>query len=181
MNKEQLEEFYTKVDPWGFESNKDDDTRKQIILDTIAKYGKSFKKALDVGAGEGFITKDLPAKEIYAYEISDKACDRFPENVKRVQKLGKNKYDLIIATGVLYKEYEHEALNKLIKDHACGIVLTSNIKSLELNTLPEDKKVEEFEFPYREYTQHLVVYNFEDVSTPQPRKRKTKSTPKRSK
>jgi hypothetical protein len=153
QSKEILEQFYESIDPWGYQSNQDDFIRKDNILAEIK--GK-FKRALDIGAGEGWITQDLPAKEIYALEISDNASKRLPSNVTRITELD-GKYDLIIATGVLYKEYDYEELNRIINEHASGIVVTCNIKPLEINkiTLP---LIKEFDFPYREYVEHLAIY-----------------------
>ncbi len=169
MNKqteEQLNEFYTTPDPWGYQTHPDDTMRKQAILGTLAKYGE-FDKGLDLGAGEGWITADLPAKVKCGYELSDVAASRFPKGVKRVKKLS-GKYDLIVACGVLYKEYEVEALLEAIKKHAGRIVLTCNIEGLEVNTL-DFKVLEEFTFPYREYVEHLVIY--EVPTAPQRGKR----------
>lgn len=129
--------------------------RKEKILSHLKK---KYKRALDIGAGEGFITKDLPAKEIYAYEISDNASERLPKNVKRILKPD-GKYDLIIATGVLYPQYNAKEILDIIKTHASGTILLSNIADWEV------KDVEELgvpllveEYPYREYTQRLRIY-----------------------
>lgn len=159
QSKQELEDWYNTPDPWGYYSNEHDQRRKDIILDIAKQHGKTYKKALDIGAGEGFITKDLPAKTIHAIEISDEAAKRLPSSVKRVDK-PQGFYDLIICTGVLYKQYNYKQITDWIKNHASGIVITSNIKSWEINELPVDKQIEELEFPYREYTQKLRVYKW---------------------
>lgn len=211
MNKQELEKFYTKQDPWGFKTHPDDKMRRDKIIDALKEFKGGFKRALDLGAGEGFITEKLPAEEIHAYEISDTACNRLPKNVKRVTKI-EGKYDLIIATGVLYQQYDYKSLIDIILKHANGLVLTCHIKNLEVNTLPKDKMCYNEEFKYREYTQNLVGYSFQErepikigmddpndarkplkvkkpiikkkkdvLSTTQPKKRTKKSVIKRSK
>ncbi len=154
----ELEKWYSTPDPWGYESNQDDIKRKNIILSKLNKY----KRALDIGCGEGWITKDLPAKEIYGIEEADLAAERLPKNIKRIDEPN-GKYDLIIATGVLYKQYDYEKMTNWIIKHANGLVLTSNIKSWEINKLPQDKQIHEEEFKYREYTQKLRIYDFSDT------------------
>lgn len=157
QNKQQLEKFYIKKDPWGYKTNPEDLKRKNIILKNIQG---QFKKVLDLGAGEGFITQDLPAKEIYGYEISDTASSRFPKNVKLIKDeyLKDEKFDLVIATGVLYKQYDYMKFLDLIMKHAIGLVLTCNIKNQEINDLPFLFK--EFDFTYRTFVERLVLFDF---------------------
>lgn len=158
QTKEQLEQFYKQADPWGFKVNDWDEVRKRKIIQVAEEYGP-FKKALDVGAGEGWITEGLPADELYGYEISDEAAERFPKNVKRFNDEGRKKFDLIVACGVFYEQYDHEAMKDLIKRRLAkgGKLITSNIKSWEL---PIDglEQIFEEEYQYREFTQKLRVY-----------------------
>ena len=160
QSKEELENWYETPDPWDYENTHDDFERKVRILGSL--HGR-FKRALDIGAGEGFITRDLPADEVFAYEISDNASTRLPEGIKRVLE-PEGKYDLIIACGVLYPQYDFDMMLDLIRKHASGIVLTCNIKNWEINDLDRSKIIHEEVFQYREYTEHLVVYNFETTS-----------------
>jgi hypothetical protein len=165
QTKEQLETFYQNPDPWGYQSNSEDWKRRDILVAVCEKYG-TYDTALDVGAGEGWLSQYLPAKTVYGYEISDTASSRSPSNVTR-ETNPSGVYDLITACGVLYVEYEAEALKELIEKHAGKIVVTINIKNLE--TVKLDLPIlEEFDFPYRDYIEHVVVYG---VPTPQPRKR----------
>lgn len=157
QSKQELDTWYSKQDPWSYKDNPHDIRRKEIILSHLKG---EYKRALDIGAGEGWLTKDLPAKEIHGIEVSDVAASRFPENVKRVHK-PEGKYDLIIATGVFYDQYDYKQMHQWILDHASGLVLTSNIKSWE-RPLPK-KPFFEDEYEYRDYTQHLIF----EVSTNQ--------------
>ena len=82
---EELESQYNNLDPWQYETNPDDIYRKKFYLTVLSDLNSdNWKRALDIGAGEGFITRDLPADEIHAIESSDQAASRLPENVKRV-------------------------------------------------------------------------------------------------
>lgn len=160
QSKQDLEDFYNAEDPWGYKTNKDDEHRKKMILDVLSPHAP-FKRALDIGCGEGFITQDLPAKEIEGIEISDNAAKRLPDNVKRVVN-PEGLYDLIICTGMLYEQYDHHSFLSWIKSHIRkgGIVLTCNIKDWEINTLPSENQIHEVEFDYRTYTQKLRVYRW---------------------
>lgn len=155
QSKDDLEEFYSKSDPWGYETTADDFIRKQKILDALS-FHAPFKRALDIGCGEGFITQDLPAKEIHGIELSDKAAKRLPKTIKRVKE-PQGEYDLILATGILYAQYDYAKFINWINDHAKGIVLTCNIESWEVGKV-DRREVHTYEFPYRTYTQVLRVF-----------------------
>lgn len=172
MTKEQLEKWHETPDAWGYKTNADDEKRKQIILEHL----KPAKRALDIGAGEGWITKDLPAENIEAIELSDNAASRFPENIKRITE-PEGDYDLITACGVMYTEYDNDLFHKWILDHASGQVLTCNIKGLEINHLPDP--IFEMEFPYREYIEVLRIYDFA-ITPPDREPAPSKSKPKRA-
>tara|TARA_B100002019_G_C21244301_1_gene587432 strand:- start:1263 stop:1778 length:516 start_codon:yes stop_codon:yes gene_type:complete len=164
--KQKLEKFYEKQDPWGFETHPDDAKRKEIIIEKAIHFCKKrmgkkvYDKALELGAGEGWITKDLPAKNVYGYEISDVAKSRWPSNVMEFDE--KIKYDLIIAPGVLYPQYDYMSFIDLIKKHSCGIVITINILNWEIN--PLTGQIYDLEFPYREYIEKFRVYDYSSRS-----------------
>ena len=71
------------------------------------------------------------------------------------------KYDLIIATGVFYPQYNyHQIINWIREAHAPGgIVLTSNIKEWERDLDRIGKPDFETTFQYRTYTQHLCIFS----------------------
>lgn len=158
QSKQDLDTWYNAEDPWGYKTDPEDAYRKKQILDALNPHAP-FKRALDIGAGEGFITGDLPAKTIEAIEISDNAAKRLPNNVKRVVN-PEGKYDLIVCTGMLYDQYDHHTFLSWIRSHAGGIVLTCNIKDWEINTLPSEYQIHEVEFNYRTYEQTLRVYKW---------------------
>lgn len=154
--KRWFEGLYKKEDPWGYKSNPEDTKRKEIILNTLKDLDIHFKSALDIGCGEGWITKDLPADLIYGWDISDKAMNRLPQRVIPLKEIT-GKYDLVIATGVLYRQCGHKWILEKIKETAKHIVLTCNIKGQERNNLPN--QIYEYEFPYRKYIERLAVYD----------------------
>ena len=163
QTKEQLEKFYRKPDPWGYQTNVADVNRKNIVLqevnNLVAEHG-IFETALDLGAGEGWITANLPAKKIYGYEISDLAAKRFPKNVERIneEELEGKKFGLILACGVLYRQYQVGWMLDTIMKCASGFVITCNIKSWEVNNLPF--LIKTYEFPYRNYVERFAIYDF---------------------
>ncbi len=150
QSKDDLEKWHSTKDAWNYETTQDDITRKEKILSLLGTY----KKALDIGAGEGWITKDINAEIIHAIEISDNASSRFPSNVKRVHE-PEGEYDLVITTGTLYKQYDNQQILDWIRKCSKGSLLIAGIKSW-LPTLPEPDKY--IEFPYREYTQCIYFY-----------------------
>ena len=162
-NMNVLDAQYKTPDPWGFQSHPDDAMRKARILELLKPYGP-FVNALDIGAGEGWITKDLPAKHLFGFEGSDTAASRFPHNVTRVLDPENSKYDLIVATGVMYTQYDPARFLDIIKKSATHIVLVSSIKSLEVPDVAQlatvGKLLHSEEFQYREYVQHLRIFEF---------------------
>jgi len=153
QSQEELEKWYLKNDPWEYTGNKEDDFRKDKILSNL----KTYNRGLDIGCGEGFITKDLPCKAIYGYDLSEIAMSRLPDIVSPMRKI-EGKFDLIVATGILYKQYDYRWVIETIKKHAIGTVITCNIKDWEINDLPN--QIHEEEFKYREFEQKLRVYDF---------------------
>ena len=90
QTKEELEQWYDNKDPWGYETNKEDTMRLKKLLSLL---DKKYHKALDIGAGEGFVAKHLPADMISGIELSEVAKSRFPANVVPIKE-PMGKYDL---------------------------------------------------------------------------------------
>jgi SAM-dependent methyltransferase len=154
QSKEDLERWYSQSDRWGYFHEPDDSIRLKNILRILDYYDK----AIDIGCGEGFITRHLPAKEIYGVDISDNAMSRLPENVTSLKEPN-GKYDLVISTGTLYQQYNHKQIYEWIIASAKNHILIAGIKDwlidynfgIELKTL---------EFKYREYTQKITLYKW---------------------
>ena len=157
QTKRELEDWYfPRPDPWDYKTTADDIYRKRFYLTVLEDLGPEFDRALDIGAGEGYITTDLPAREIHGIELSDWAAGRFPDNVSRVN-VPLAKYDLVMTTGTLYQQYDHEKIYNWIMKCANGIICIGGIKDW---LLPYDfgEQIRSFSFPYREYTGVLRVY-----------------------
>jgi len=157
--KEYLEGRYAERDPWGYQKNPADLYRRKKIVEVATDYGPEFDRALDVGAGEGWITQKLPAKEIHGYEIADNAAERFPSNVTRVtEPVGK--YDLVLASAVFYKHYDYELMHRLVLDHACGIVVTCHLEEHEIPLPERYREIVNRRFRYMDKTDIVRVYDF---------------------
>lgn len=154
QNKNELEEWYKEKDPWGYEIHPDDLRRKESILAILGK--QKYDRVLDICCGEGWITKDLPGKEIHGIEISDVAAARFPENVKRVFE-PEGKYDLVVCTGALYEQYDHRQLSKWINKSAKKHIIIAGIKEWLIDVGYGTLKTEIY-FPYRDLTQIIKLY-----------------------
>lgn len=160
FSKDWFETWYDKADPWSYRSNSDDIRRKKYILNLVEKYGP-FDRAIDIGCGEGFITEDIKATEVYGLEISDKAAARFKPNVKRAL-VPEGKYDLVLTAGTLYKEYDHAQIASWITNCASRIVIVAGIRDW-LIPYNFGTEIESFELEYRDYlTQKITVY---EIST----------------
>jgi len=153
QTKEELEEWYDSHDPWGYETNKEDSIRLKKILSLL---DKKYHKALDIGAGEGFIARHLPADMISGIELSETAKSRFPANVVPIKEpIGQ--YDLVISTGTLYQQYDHKAIYDTIIKSATHHILVGGIKDWLIN-YDFGKEIKTIEFPYREFIQKITLY-----------------------
>lgn len=162
QSKQELEDWYSEPDRWGYFNNPEDANRlKQIIY--LLGWGQSrYKKALDIGCGEGFITSHLPSDVIHGLDLSDNALKRLPPNVKGVSE-PKGKYDLVVSTGTLYKQYDHERINQLIRDSASKYVLIGGISDWLID-YSYGRQVQFHCFRYREFTQKLTLYDISPSS-----------------
>lgn len=154
----EIEDWYSKPDPWNYMHHPDDLVRKQEILAYLPE-NKIYRRALDIGAGEGWITQDLPAKSKIGFEVSENAASRMPSGVVPITRPEEinGLFDLVVLCGVLYDQYDWVLFREIVKKHAIGNVLTCNIKEWE-HELPY-KPIKEKYFPYREFTQHLALYD----------------------
>lgn len=161
---DEIEKGYEKPDPWGYRTNPDDERRKELICCIAARFGDRspgrfpFSRALDIGAGEGWITERLPASEIHGYELSNNAAARFPPGVVRAAP-PTGKYDLVTACGVWYRHYDLMNFENLVKVHASNIVVVCGIASWLHPSVNEiGKEVFRSEFPYYAGKQRLLVF-----------------------
>lgn len=152
QTKQELEDWYKKTDPWSYKTTNDDIIRKEKILSLLENYDT----ALDIGCGEGFITTDLPASKIYGIELSDNASSRLPNNIIRLTK-PEEKYDLVMTTGTLYRQYDNEQIRNWIFESSKRHILVGGIKDWMIWS-DFGNVIKEIEFKYREYIQIIRLY-----------------------
>lgn len=114
QSREELDAWYNKPDPWGYEENPDDLNRRAMLLSVLPK--KRYARVLDIGCGNGFVTCRLPGDGIVGVDLSEKAIayakQRATPHIEYRQasvfdlsddRLGCS--DLIVISGVLYPQY----------------------------------------------------------------------------
>lgn len=162
QSKQELEDWYSQADRWGYFQNPDDSVRLQEILFILSLGKEKYKRAIDIGCGEGFITSHIPATEIHGLDLSDNALNRLPHHIKPIDR-PEGKYDLVISTGTLYSQYDHEGIYNMIKSCAVEYILIGGISDW---LIPKyfGKELQVKEFKYREFTQKLTLYGVETGS-----------------
>ncbi len=170
--KEDLEDWYSGgADPWKYYNSPDDAIRKARILSAVPP--REYENVMDMGCGNGFLTKDLPGKNVVGVDISEKAVawanEHTPPHIHFVSgsifdlpDLGLPQMDLVVITGVLYPQYiasSHRLVYVLIDQilKPGGILLCSHIYEWYKSRFPYLTISREY-FPYREYSQVLEVY-----------------------
>jgi len=158
QSKEELEQWYYKEDPWKYKVNDDDISRRNRIVEILNQVNNQnlYERILDIGAGEGFVTEKLPSKILHGIEISDRASQRFPQNVQRVLE-PENKYDLVLTTGTLYPQYDHSQIKSWIDQAKSKHVLVAGIQNWLID-YSFGNIIFDTTFPYREFTQRVIVY-----------------------
>lgn len=160
-------DIYEQIDPFHFKTNPSDAVRLEKIIDALD--GKKYKRALDIGCGEGFITEFLPAEEIYGHDESSLAMSRLPKNVKPLKREEiKGNYDLIVVAGVLNKTgdcNDPDDIINIINKHASGtILLCHRIETEIISAVNKIKgnEVKTITFPYStkdaDWTQKIRIY-----------------------
>lgn len=171
QSNEELENWYSEDDPWKYKDHPDDKKRKQILFSEIPT--RKYINVLDIGCGEGFITRELTGEKVTSVDISHQAIKKAKvyENAKlkfkqcslfELNNQLNEKYDLIIITGVLYPQYIGNSLrliynivDKLLIDN--GILVSVHIDSWYKAKFPYLLLNEDY-YTYREYTHKLEVY-----------------------
>lgn len=115
QDKNDINRWHEKSDPWGYEASPDDLLRKEILLSEVPS--ERFERVLDIGCGQGFITRDLPGGSILGVDISEEAVNHAKKTAaphisylasdlfNLTRHLGDQRYDLIVITGVMYPQY----------------------------------------------------------------------------
>lgn len=76
--REDFDKWYSKPDPWNYQKQPDDLKKKETVLSMFPK--RHYRNVLDVGCGEGWITKDISswvsADRVIGIDISITAIER---------------------------------------------------------------------------------------------------------
>lgn len=121
LSQEQVDLIYEDTDPWGLKDLETEKFRKVQILNSTPK--RYYRRILDIGCGEGFITNDLQVtlytNQIIGIDLSKKAINRArkkaPENVHYIEadfatidpeSLGK--FDLILVNQFIYNVIDED-------------------------------------------------------------------------
>ena len=169
---DELETWYEKPDPWDYENNPDDLKRRAMLLSVLPE--KQYRKVLDIGCGDGFVTVRLPGEEIIGIDISANAISHASKktlphieyhrySLFDLPELGWDQsFDLIVITGVLYPQYvgDSELLAYVIIDDLLqpgGHLVSCHIEEWYRARFPYITLKREY-YPYREHTHILEVY-----------------------
>ena len=171
---DELEKWWEKPDPWGYDNNPDDLNRREMLLSVIP--ARQYQKVLDIGCGNGFLTSRLPGKEIIGTDISSNALAHARKRNKENRRIRffqhslfdfphagwTDCFDLIVITGVLYPQYiaQSEKLAYLIIDNllkAGGILVSCHIDEWYKCRFPYVTLSRDY-YPYKEYNHLLEVY-----------------------
>lgn len=168
---DQIESWHSSKDPWDYNNNVDDTLRRDILLSELPK--KEFENVLDIGCGQGFITKQIKAENVIGVDVSTSAIEYAKQDcpnhvtfmqgsIFEIDKLLDTKFDLIIITGVLYQQYIGDASNLIyiLIDHILkerGYLVSVHINEWSLCKFPY-LKTKEVIYPYREYNHKLEIF-----------------------
>ena len=176
QTQQELDDFYKNPDPWAYKSNPDDIRRRHELLACLPN--NKYQRVLDIGCGNGFLTSQLPGSEVIGVDLSASAVDWAKESVSEVadssrfkfqqasifelksEKLGK--FDLIIITGLLYKQYigkSNSLIFEIIDDllSAGGVLATCHIHNWNPPKFPY-ALIDINLYQYRDYFHRLEIY-----------------------
>lgn len=169
---DEIERWHREKDPWDYESSEYDQLRKEILLSEIPP-GK-YQNVLDIGCGQGFVTRDLPGDRVFGVDISGEAIRHAKKyedgrisfqqaSIFDLNSIFTCKFDLIVVTGVLYPHYVgnslsliYEIVDKLL--NSGGVVVSVHINSWYRARFPY-LLFREFSYDYREYVHKLEIYS----------------------
>lgn len=173
---DELDSFYQQPDPWSFHGDPQDERRRHEMLGALPK--RTYRRALDIGCGNGFLTLSLPGDELVGVDLSEKAIEwarKAAEDASQgarsrfealslfdpaLESLGR--FDLVVITGVLYPQYLGKSLSvaRLQLDKVLepgGILASCHIRGWGQVELPYSR-LDVTLYPYRQYIHQLEIY-----------------------
>lgn len=172
----ELDEFYDKPDPWGYYMNAEDTRRRNELMALLPS--RKWRRTLDIGCGNGFLTLELPGDDVLGVDLSEAAIEwarkaaatrsdsaRFRFEVRSIFDLkppDAGGFDLVTITGVLYPQYIGRAASvvSLIVDRLLapgGILVTCHIDEWNPPRFPY-VQLDTALYPYRGHTHRLEVF-----------------------
>lgn len=171
---EELDEFYEVEDPWNYDTTPDDAHRVARLLAAIPR--REYRRTLDIGCGNGFVTAQLPGTEIVGVDISERAIAwaRRRADTDRREMLFQQAsifdlesatigyFDLIVVTGVFYPQYIGHAyalVSEVLRDLLQpGWVLATVHIDAWTSYRPPFTILDVSVDPYRQYFHRLEVF-----------------------
>ncbi len=172
-----IDEYEVNIDPWGYETNPSDSIRRQWFNAFSSKIPKS--RTLDIGAGVGFISKDIETEEYVGLDISPTSTAElnlyFQKNKKaethkalegsvlEMENMNLGVFDFVIATGVFYENYLGKNLNNLEAQINSISELGSYLLTVHISDwptlIPSSNFIEldRWQYPYRDFTHELIL------------------------
>ena len=171
QSEQELDAWHEKQDPWNYESTPDDQIRKSMLLNELP--ARQYDRVLDIGCGQGYVTRDLPGRSVMGVDISGEAIDKaqavanervsfLRASLFELPKKVSGPFDLIVITGVLYPQYIGNAATLVygIADDLLasdGVLASVHIDARYRARFPY-LMLKELFYPYREYTHRLELY-----------------------
>jgi len=171
------DEYEKNLDPWGYETNPSDAVRRQWFQNFSSSIPKS--RSLDIGAGVGFISKDIETNEYVGLDISPTSTSELNAYFERIGKNNTHKaiegsvldleilnlgtFDFIISTGVFYEHYLGKNRSNLesqinsVSDYGTYLL---TIHIADWKTLIPSLgfiEIDRWQYPYREFTHELIL------------------------
>jgi SAM-dependent methyltransferase len=129
QSRREWEAFYQDQDPWGYVDRWLLERRRQEILGEIFKQWGPYECAVDLGSGEGVITRALAGhcRKLISVEISDRALRRQKERLLGDERLfvhadvfrvsfRPESFDLVCGSEVLsYSDHRERVLDEWIR------------------------------------------------------------------
>jgi SAM-dependent methyltransferase len=171
------DEYENSLDPWGYETNPSDAVRRQWFETFSRSISKS--RTLDIGAGVGFISRDIKTNEYVGLDISQTSTSELNAYFQKVgkekthkairgsvldlEKMDLGTFDFIISTGVFYEHYLGKNRNNLESQINSVSSYGTYLLTIHIADWPtlipnfDFIELDRWQYPYREFTHELIL------------------------